>query len=637
MIQKMKKITLLTLESYKQEMLDQLAELNVMHITVDRKKAGQGEAAKYLQELDRIAKAQFLLDEFKKTEVSQKELPARECLAELLNCIAETETLKKQLDDLLKQKEKIAPWGDFDPASFKAVKDQGLFLKFWITPVKSALTPPEGMVLETIRTEAGNKYILSIDRADSVLPVAQEVHLPEVKLSDIEKEIEKIESDLSRNKDTAASLVCNREALEEYAEEVRCKLDFANADLSMQSEEEISILTGYIPVIRMDEFTAAVRKNGWAYLAEDPDPEDQDVPTYITKPKFLGLMDPLFDLVGIDPGYRENDVNAFFFIFFPIFFGMIIGDAGYGLLFLLIALLCKKLFKEKKKAQVSINLFLMLSVFSLTWGWLNGNWFGIPKVHLPVFMQGLDFLANPQNSPLAHKLVVKTGLLKDGMTDAQIAGMWGDLNNRIVQWFCFFLAAVHLSSARIFKFVVDIKEDWRAVGNLGWVCLLVANFFTAVNLIVFPGTFPTTFGYGAYIVGTVLLIITCQPQDFLNLPFSLIGSFTDVLSYIRLFAVGLAGTCIAVNFNNMGAMLIDGKTGASYVLMLIAMIIIVLFGHALNIALSFLSVLAHGVRLNTLEFSGHMGMQWTGIRYKPFAKYKNNKENLKDNNKEISK
>ena len=83
-------------------------------------------------------------------------------------------------------------------------------------------------------------------------------------------------------------------------------------------------------------------------------------------------------------------------------------------------------------------------------------------------------------------------------------------------------------------------------------------------------------------------------------------------------------------------MLLDGQTGWRYILMMAAMILIVIFGHALNIALSFLSVLAHGVRLNTLEFSGHMGMQWTGIRYKPLAKYKNNKENF-ENNKENSK
>jgi V/A-type H+-transporting ATPase subunit I len=292
--------------------------------------------------------------------------------------------------------------------------------------------------------------------------------------------------------------------------------------------------------------------------------------------------------------------------------------------------------KQNEKTRVPLNLFLYLSCFSLGWGWLSGNWFGIPAEYLPGFMRGWSFLSDPQTNPLAQELAVKTGLLKEGMTESQINGMWNDFNNRIVQWLCFFLAAIHLTSARLFKFAVDFKSDWRAWGNLGWALLLIANFLTAVNLIVFPGTFPAAFGYSAYILGGILTAVTTKPQDLLNFPFSLIGSFTDILSYIRLFAVGLAGTCIAVNFNNMGAMLLDGRSGISYFLALLAMILIVLFGHILNIALSFLSVLAHGVRLNTLEFSSHVGMQWSGTKYKPFAKFKENNK-LENNNKEIEK
>ena len=130
MIQKMKKITLLALDAHKQEMLDQLSEIQVMHVTIDRKKAGQGKAAQHLQTLDKIVKAQMQLEEFRKTEVPQKELSAPECLAEILDLQAKTDSLKKQLNEQLQQKEKLEPWGDFDPASLKSLKAQGLFLKF---------------------------------------------------------------------------------------------------------------------------------------------------------------------------------------------------------------------------------------------------------------------------------------------------------------------------------------------------------------------------------------------------------------------------------------------------------------------------------------------------------------------------
>ena len=637
MIQKMKKITLLALESRRQEMLNDLADLSVMHISCDKKKIGQGKAAEYLQILDQIVKADVVLNEYKDNSVQQKELAPQECLKEIETALAELDSCKKQLDDLARKKDQLIPWGDFDPASVKNLADHGIFVKFWILPAKGKIVVPDGMTLQYISQNSRNHYVLSLSQdPEAAIQGQQEVKLPDLPLSEIEKKESALKTAKSLAAERIAALANNRSALQSYADEVRNQLDFANADLSAQTEQEIVLLTGYIPEKSMETFAIAARENGWAYLAETPAEDDLEVPTYITKPKWLGIMDPLFDLIGIDPGYRENDVNAFFFLFFPIFFGLIIGDAGYGVLFLLTAALCKFLLRNVEKARLPLNLFLYLSCFSLGWGWLSGNWFGIPADCLPGFMRGWNFLSDPKSSSLAQELVVRTGLLKDGMTEAQINGMWTDLNNRIVQWLCFFLAALHLTSARIFKFIVDVKSDWRAWGNLGWALLLIANFLTAVNLIVFPGTFPATFGYMAYIAGAILAAITTKPQDLLNFPFSLIGSFTDILSYIRLFAVGLAGTCIAVNFNNMGAMLLDGRSGFSYFLALLAMILIVLFGHVLNIALSFLSVLAHGVRLNTLEFSGHVGMQWSGTRYKPFSKLKQNQK-LENNNKENEK
>lgn len=125
----------------------------------------------------------------------------------------------------------------------------------------------------------------------------------------------------------------------------------------------------------------------------------------------------------------------------------------------------------------------------------------------------------------------------------------------------------------------------------------------------------------------VLIVGTISAEAALNLPFALIGSFVDVLSYIRLFAVGLSGTYIAENFNKMGGMVLGALPSSLYVIGLLGLILIAVFGHILNIALGFLGVLVHAIRLNTLEFSNHMEMQWGGIRYKPFARNKKNTTN----------
>ena len=155
--------------------------------------------------------------------------------------------------------------------------------------------------------------------------------------------------------------------------------------------------------------------------------------------------------------------------------------------------------------------------------------------------------------------------------------------------------------------------------------LLAANAILAVNLIVFTSILTVhpalkTAMIAMYAVGVVLIAATVAPKDALNLPFSLVGSFVDVLSYIRLFAVGLAGAFISEKFNGMGADLMHSMPDALQVLGAILLILVAVIGNLLNIALGFLSVLVHAIRLNTLEFSNHIEMQWAGFKFRPFKK-----------------
>ena len=511
MIVKMKEVTLLCLERNRSEALEALRDLGVMHV----KQLGRVESddvAELTRKITDAVKVYNILSGRKVSGESGENIAPERLVSEALELLDEEASVTKQRENLLKEMEKLAPWGNFEPETVRKLRESGVHV-----------------------------YLCSSFKSDF-------------------------------------------------------------------PEGEIAYLQGYVPVTEVEKLRAEALKQGWALKIDDPAEDDMKVPTCIKKPKWMRIIDPLFDFIGIAPGYRENDVSLFFLIAFPIFFGMLIGDFAYGVLFMTTAFLCKYLFRKKEAAQMPLNLLILLSAFSIIFGLLQGACLGLPREILPAPLKGLDFLADPKNSPSACKLAEKLKIA-DPM----------DLKDKFIQWFCFLLAALHLSSARVFKTITEIR-NWRSWGNLGWAFLIWGNFFTAVNLIVFPGTFPLYFAGTLYGVGILLIVVTITGEAALNLPFSIIGSFVDVLSYIRLFAVGLSGVYVGTCFNDMGRMVMDSLPQQLLVIGVAGLILVAVCGHALNILLGIMGVMVHAIRLNTLEFSNHIEMQWTGIKYRPFAK-----------------
>lgn len=610
MIVPMKKITLLCLESDKLATLEKLRALGIMH-TVPAQKSEAEDALELMRKLSDAERAAGVVSTRKAPRgVSQEELSGEEATQKVVRLLEEQALAEKNLDTLNRDREKLLPWGNFSRKTLEALEQKGIHVYLCASP-RSTMNEdiPEGVTSEVISEDRVYVYYALFSREKLDAAALRTVSLPDRSLNETEeqisaagKELEKISAELDR-----LSLSLN--AIRDYGKKTASRLEFVTNRDGMEKAGDVACLSGYIPAPQLEEFQTAARENGWGLLIDDPAPDDDNVPTLIRKPKWLNIMDPLFDFIGVTPGYRESDVNMFFIFFFPIFFGLIIGDAGYAVLFIATALILKfTVCRGKEAMRLPLNLFLMLSCYSLLWGWLTGNWFGIPRQMLPGFMQGLNFLADPSNSPAAVKLaerlhVEPVSLMKD----------------KFVQFLCFFLAGVHLSLARLVKMIEGIRGNWRALGDLGWAMLIWANFFMAVHLIVFPGTLPKVLCYSLYAAGVVLVSATISGEAALNLPFSLIGSFVDVLSYIRLFAVGLSGAYIATNFNMMGGMVLDAVPKSLYILGLIGLVAVAIFGHVLNIALSFLGVLVHAIRLNTLEFSNHMDMQWAGKKYRPFA------------------
>lgn len=630
MIIPMKRVALLCLEQDKTSALENLRKLGVMQLLpaaappetedVGRLSRAAADAAKAAG-IIRTAEAP---DRFRSAAPSAK--TGAEAVEKALALDSERSALTRELDLLERDHAFLEPWGAFDVSALDKLKEGGVSVTLCMCSPAVYAEREKGR-MEPFPADAVRKIIARTKTAVCFVLISTEhdhaddphaVRLPSLPLRKNEERAACVRDRLKSVKRELAALKSMLGEVESFRATSESALEFAEARDGMESSGPLCWISGYVPETALEELRLAALRFGWALQISDP-ADDEPVPTYIRKPKFLNIMDPLFDFIGVQPGYRESDVNAFFLLFFPIFFGMIIGDAGYGLLFLISAVSARFFLRGKPAARQAVNLFILLSGASLIWGALNGSWLGIPRNVLPCWMRGINLLADPAHSPFACALAEQLNLIHPGMTAAEREGACAGLTDKFVQYFCFLLAAFHLGSARIFKFFDEIPHSWRAVEHLGWACMIVANFFMAVDLIVFNGTFPACIGYPLYAAGIILIVITTRGAGFLNLPFSLINSFVDVLSYIRLFAVGLAGAYIAVNFNRMGTMVLHALPENLFLLGVVLLALIALFGHLLNIALGFLSVMVHGIRLNTLEFSNHIGMQWAGIRFRPFA------------------
>ena len=632
MIVPMKLVTLLCLEQDRAAAVDALAGLELMQLCRTALPATQDVAAlsAQLNDCERVLgivrSAPAVKNAPAVPEVSDDDL-----VAYASGLISGKAADLKEQERLQHDVNLLAPWGEFDRAAIANLQAKGVYVTLCATPRnlfdqrrKDDAFPAEAAV-HVVQADKNMVHyaLVSETPLDPESGSFDPVVLPEETLSEARQELADCQARITAGDAAISAAKALLPRLEAKLASLRNNLEFASARDGMEQAGQIAYLQGYVPVTRIEKLKDAAVKNGWALQIDDPAEDDQNVPTYIEKPRFLNVLDPLFDFIGISPGYRESDVYLFFFFFFPIFFGMILGDAGYGALMLTVGTICLIAFRSKKAARLPLVLLIFLASFTFVWGALNGAWFGLPKSVLPGWMRGWSMITDPANSPAAHKFVNFYGIDVSQMTQDEAARFWGGFSSKLTQWFCFLLAMLHLMSAHIVRFFTGIRKDWREISNIGWALMIFANFLLAVGLIVFSGAFPS-WGKWVYVAAVVLIGVTIRPAQILNLPFDMIGSFTDVLSYIRLFAVGLSGMYIAEKFNEMGLMVMHSLEDKCIAAGFVLLILVAVAGHVLNLALGFLGVLVHAVRLNTLEFSNHMGLQWSGFKFKPFSAKQNN-------------
>lgn len=594
MIVPMKKVSLVTLSASIEETLKNLRKVGLIHLEYEDAKSPN------LQELtERRSDAEKALAAIPQEPVpdgSDTPSEADAIIDRVLRITAQVRDLRDEADGINREYERYAPWGEFNPGDLSELAEHGLTVKLY------QLTRDQFENIEGVRPYviSREKTVVRIALVGEELSDIPEMVPPSMSLGDMKKRKADIAESVDELETELGSFSTSRTEIEEKLAELDQAIEFERATLSMGDAGSLAHITGFVPEAKIQKISAAAKKHAWALLIGDPDEEDI-VPVLLENKKPVRIISPMFDLLGALPGYREYDISFWFLLFFTLFFAMIIGDAGYGLIFLGLSVLTVILRKAKGKAAGrEMILFTVLSSATVIWGSLSGTWFGSRAI--------------AEAAPFRYLVLEPISTFNPRSSEA-------------VKYFCFIIGTAQIVLAHGWNFISYIRKKPRlkAFGELGWMVMVFGLFYLVLNLVLDPVAYPVP-QFALYMIagglGFVVLFAGQDGKFFRGLLNGLkglfqtfldsIGAFADVISYIRLFAVGLATVEIAKSFNAMAADMGSSVVG------LIGAILVLIIGHGINIVMGALSVIVHGVRLNMLEFSGHLNMEWSGISYTPF-------------------
>ena len=418
---------------------------------------------------------------------------------------------------------------------------------------------------------------------------AKEIPVPDLTLINVKQNINRKERQLAEVERFLKDHGRNINLIQEYLQYWENQRDILRVSEGMGDiEGKLKYLSGFLPEDQIDRFKNVADKECWGYHLSDPE-TPEEVPVYLRNPPWISIINPVLKFIDIVPGYKEVDVSIYFLVAFALFFAMLVGDAGYGLIFLLVTWA----FRNKIPGQIRW-LSYVLSGATIAWGIMSGTYFGSETIAaIPFFNQ----------------------LVLDKISS------FGVDNIDFMMHLSFVIGAIHLTTAHLVR-IVQFVNSIKLLSEVGWIAFIWGLFLLVEQLVLgktMPGWSKWLFYAGAFLVTFFSVeskgLFRSMLVSLSNLPLNLINAFSDIISYVRLFAVGLATVTVAASFNEM--ILASGITKMGLFEMIGVAVALVL-GHGLNIALALMAVVVHGLRLNMLEFAGHLNVQFSGKAYKPF-------------------
>ncbi len=582
MIVPMRKVYVVARQSDREQLLSTVRELGIVHLVpVDPARAVPEEATKRQIEL-----LQQALQDLSGVEPrgTVPKISAMKAAHEVLDIRGRSAEGRNHLAALHHQLEQIAVWDDLRLKDVEELRQAGIDVRFYAIPADAFDQVEADCVAEVGHLTSRQIMIAVADRGgQTTLPAeATLMRLPSRDAATIRSEAKSVDQSLHQDLERLHALAGLTSAMETQLWQLEQQAEQTVAELGAATDDALFAIQGWLPAENVKVLDQRLAANDIPVLLEIMEPsDDEQPPTLIRPPTWAQPIEGLFSILGTVPGYREFDVSTPFLIALPIFTAMLISDAGYGAVLLLGPALSYA-WATRTFGTRFTQLLMLIGAVSLIWGILTNAFFGFAL--LPVTLIPIE------------------------LTEA---------SRNFMMRLSFLMGATHLSLAKLWQ-AVRYYPDLRWLNRFGWA-LFIWGMYGVVNMFVLQGamTWQTPWPY-LLLAGATLAILFAQPSanylktlgmGLADFPLSMLSAFSDVISYVRLMAVGLASSVLAVSFNEMA---LDIGIWPLTILVL-------LLGHGLNIGLAMIAMFAHGVRLNMLEFCSNLDMEWAGYPYKPFA------------------
>jgi V/A-type H+-transporting ATPase subunit I len=606
MIVPMKKYSFLVYHQEYLQFLKDIQDLGVLHVIekADGELINEELKEKY-QLIYRLSSAIKFLEKRKTASKETYDKPgeALTILEEFENLRFDAEVYTQQLQTLEKEKYNVEPWGSFSLESIADLEKNGYKVRFFVGSAKNF---DDAWIDQynafKINQVGATQYFVTITSPDQPMEVdAEEVKVPERPLDAVKAEIARIQGLIDKSEEMLNDISQKYiPTLEQKRAEIQESFEFDKVVLNTEkkAEEKLMVLEGWIPVEKEQSLIDYLNDSSVYYESDKPQKEDRP-PIMLKNNKFARLFEPLGDLYSL-PKYNEIDLTPFFAPFYLLFFGFCLGDAGYGILLMMAGFLKPKVSPDMKKI---VSLVQWLGFSTILFGIIGGTFFGIN-----LYEQRFAF--------------------------------YGDLHERFqaqgntINDYLFYLSLIIGGIQIIFgMFIKAFNEAIKggsvkyAFGTIGWLILIIGAGVSV--LLKNTGVLTDeSFNYALYAalgVGGVFILLLNNPDRNILINFGgglwdtynmITGRLGDLLSYIRLFALGISSAILGYVFNSLAI----SMSGDLPIVSAIIMVIILAIGHAINIFMSGLGAFVHPMRLTFVEFYSNAGFGGGGKKYIPFSR-----------------